>query len=295
MDNSTISESPTHPFQIGNWWVDESGGFHSAYGIDSSIDTFLFRHLGQVKLIVKHSGISIHWDSRHVEEGALPAVLGRLCECKKNISVQLNFFYIGWAQENYSDPLKAIDRIFQVKNGRSIDILHTTMMAKHGIENIDKATPLINRGYKLWDRSGGCFDKISQDIYPNYLPHILIFRPDRREENLNYAYVGSKSTAARVAGRKWVANATSRVSDQSCAPEDDDFAEQVSAGFQGVLDTGEPRYEHVRALLHPEEGEPFWLSYERLLTRHMLHDGKPAVICLVNQTQDISIPLLGGP
>jgi len=55
MDNSTISESPTHPFQIGNWWVDESGGFHSAYGIDSSIDTFLFRVIAQSGVLASES------------------------------------------------------------------------------------------------------------------------------------------------------------------------------------------------------------------------------------------------
>ena len=68
-----------------------------------------------------------------------------------------------------------------------------------------------------------------------------------------------------------------------------------SGACRDALAPGEPRSDHVRALLHFDGSEPCWISYERLLTYGLIDDGKPAVVCLVNRTQNISIPLAGGP
>ena len=85
------------------------------------------------------------------------------------------------------------------------------------------------------------------------------------------------------------------ISNGSLAPKNQHYDFRVSAAYWDVIKTGEPRYDHVRALIHIDGSEPFWVSYERLLTYGIIDAGKPAVVCLVNRTQNISIPLAGGP
>ena len=100
---------------------------------------------------------------------------------------------------------------------------------------------------------------------------------------------------ARVCGPEWSASVHNMASDESMPPMNSDYDYQVSAAYRDVFKTGEPRYDHVRALLHIDGSEPFWISYERLLTYSLIDDGEPAVVCLVNRIQNISIPLAGGP
>ena len=72
----------------------------------------------------------------------------------------------------------------------------------------------------------------------------------------------------------------------------------VSVLFEGIARTllsGEPLYQHIRTLVRLDGEEPFWVSYERLLTRHELRGGAPVVISDVNPTQYVDIPLVGTP
>ena len=290
-----IAESPSPPFPAGEWWVDEIGGLHSACGVDGSFDALYYRHLGLVRVAVYATEIVVQWDVSKVSDDALAAVIERFSNCRLDVSVHLRFFYFGWVEEQYSDLVALIERIQRIQQFRSISLIRSTYIHEHDLTDIKNWTKLVADGYQLWERTGGRFDKASKDELGAYLPHLLIFRPTPHDDELVFSYIGSKSTMARVCGPEWSASVHNMASDESMPPMNRQYDYQVSAAYRDVFKTGEPRYDHVRALLHIDGSEPFWISYERLLTYSLIDDGKPAVVCLVNRTQNISIPLAGGP
>ena len=289
-----IAPSPP-PFPAGEWWIDEIGGLHSACGVDRSFDALYYRHLGLVSVAVYPTKIVVQWDINKVSDDALAAVIERFSSCQLAVPVHLRFFYFGWEVEQYLNPVAMIERIHRIQQFRSINLIRSTYIDEHDLTDIKNGTKLIADGYQLWERTGGRFDKASPDELCAYLPHLLLFRPTPHDDELVFSYVGSKSTAARVYGPEWAASAYNMTSDGSLAPMNRQYDCRVSAAYWDVLETGEPRYDHVRALLHVGGSEPFWVSYERLLTYSLIDDDKPVVVCLVNRTQNISIPLAGGP
>ena len=288
-------ESPSTPFPAGEWWIDEIGSVHSACGVDRSFDALYYRHLGLVNVATHPTKIVVQWDINKVSDDALAAVIERFSSCRLAVSIHLRYFFFGWVAEQCTNPVAMIERIHRIQQFRSIDLIRSTYIHEHDLADIKNGTKLVADGYRLWERTGGRFDKASQDELCAYLPHLLIFRPTPQNDELVFTFVGSKSTAARVLGPEWAATACNVTSNESLAPMNRQYDCRVSAAYRDVLETGEPRYDHVRALLHIDGSEPFWVSYERLLTYGLIDDGKPAVVCLVNRTQNISIPLAGGP
>jgi len=279
----------------GDWWIDEAGGFHSGFEVDSSFDHLFFRHLGHVKIAVDFPKILVSWDIHNVADDALKAIVGRLSSHGSELSVHLRFFFYGWVDEYYPNQNTAIQRINEISQFQSVELIRSTYIEKHNIDNVSAATDLITNGFRLWERTGGNLQRADQDDLCSYLPHVLIFRPSRDDENLVFSHIGSKSTAACVYGSDWVASAYNQKSDATLSQSNMKYDQQVSEAYSHIMATEEPIYDHVRALLHLESHmEPFWVSYERLLTYSLLHDGSPAVICLVNRTQNVSIPLAGG-
>lgn len=292
---------PTQPteetlsFRPGTWWVDETGQFHSAFGVDESFDHFFFRHLGHVKLAVAPPEVVIQWDVHSVSTDAMTPVLDRLGDKRDVFGVHLRFFYYGWVEEHFQNKDDALKRVLEISQFQSIELIRSTYIDKHSVASIDEATDLISNGYQFWESTNGDLKNADQEKLSAYMPHVLIFRPSENERNLVFSHVGSKSTAARVYGEAWATSAVNAISDGSLEPSNQNYDQRVSAAYGLTLDTEEPRYDHVRALLRLEShAEPFWVSYERLLTYSVLHDGSPAVICLVNRSQNVSIPLAGG-
>jgi len=285
----------TQSFRPGTWWIDETGRFHSAFGVDESFDHFFFRHLGHLKLVVNPPGVSIIWDVHSVSGDAMALVIDRLSDSRDTVDVHLRFFYYGWVDERFQNQDDALKRIHEITRFQSVELIRSTYIDEHDVSAIGDATDLISNGFRLWESASGNLKHADQEKLSAYMPHVLIFRPGENEQNLIFSHVGSRSTAAQVYGEKWAASAVNEVSDSSLEPSNMNYDQRVSAAYGPTLETEEPRYDHVRALLHLEsQSEPFWVSYERLLIHSLLHDGSPAVICLVNRTQNVSIPLAGG-
>lgn len=110
-----------------------------------------------------------------------------------------------------------------------------------------------------------------------------------------FSWVGMKSTSARVYGNDWVQQSIGKVSNESFGDESQYHADRVTLGIAEVMKTREPLFEHIRARMHIENEEPFWVPYERLLTPYILRDGSPIVVCDVNPTQHIDVSLASGP
>ncbi len=293
--NNTDINDRTLPFGLGTWWVDERGNAHLASVIDGSLDNIFLRHLGQVKLNVSTSHMDIMWDASKVESESLASVLDRLSLCRADISCKLNFFYFGWVSENYIRRQDAVDRIIQIQNNRDVVILHPTLINNRDHSDIENASDIIRYSYDLWKRAAGQFNKIPQDKLAKYLPYTLIYQLHDRKDGLVFSWIGEKSPSARIYGQEWANEAIGEPSDSLSEQETPEFVEKISSAMHHTLETGEPHFQHIRTLMEDTEVEPFWLNYERLITRHSMADGRHGIDVLCNLTQNLSISLAGTP
>jgi len=288
------SVSGASPFPFGNWWLDEKGDIHPWSPTDKPYSNVYFRGFGLIKICVQPGTVAVFWSTKYVEDQSLSSVLDGLAGCDEAIKIQLNYFYHGWVNENCASPPAAIGRIIQIQQNKHVEILHPTMVRTCDIGEIKRATPLIKRAYQIWEHTDGQFSNIAERDISDYLSHVLIFKPDRREEHLIYSWVGLKTMSAKYYGHKWVRDSIGRFSDKSFGVESQVHADQVSVGIARTIKTGEPLLQHFRALMKIDGRPPLWVSYERLLARHTLHDGRMAVVNTVSETQNVSIPLAGG-
>jgi len=73
------------------------------------------------------------------------------------------------------------------------------------------------------------------------------------------------------------------------------FSERVSANYLPVLYSGIPIVDHVYGLAFNDLEGGVWLPYQRLLFQTHLVDGRPALACLTDLTENITIPMLPTP
>ncbi len=286
---------PPSPFGLGTWWVDEIGGFHLAEGMDESLDPLFLKHFGQIKLVAEPDNVTVIWNVHLVAEDGLWAVVERLSGCGQNISIGLRYYYYGWLEESFTSSQAAIDRVLRVQQHRDVELVGSTFVRDQDIGTIGAAPPMVHRMFELWEQSHGRFDRISNEALADYLPRILIYRPDPFEEDLVFSWVGTRSFSTLTYGREWAISAFRQTYNRTLGPESRRYVDLACAAYRYVWETGEPHYAQVRALLTPKGMEPTWLCYERLLTRHVLHDGRPALVCLSRPAENIRISIAGGP
>lgn len=289
-----IRDTP-YPFEPGVWWVDENGDFHVAEEPDKSVDHLLLRYLQQVKVVVDNADITITWDAHEVEQDGLFSVLDRLSDCANGIRVNIRCYYNGWLAEEYASRHRAIARIQQIQGHRDVSLIESTYVLDQGLDRIADAHRKIQRGFEIWERTRGRFSVISNDTAAEYLPNILIYRPDQREGKLVFSWVGLQSFSAHTYGRWWAIDALRQTYNDTLGPENRRYVDLTCSAYDLVWETGEPHFAQVRALLTPLAQEPTWICYDRLLTRHTLHDGRPALICLSRPAERIKIPIAGAP
>ncbi len=283
------------PFTFGKWWVDDRGVEHSASEIDSSFDSLFLHHLGQVKLSVSANSVKIEWVTNNVENDALAFVLEQLSRYQSNVPIELYFFYFGWVGEIYTDRHQVIERILQIQKNRSIEVLHPTMISNRDFSEIKNASLAIRQGFELWDTTAGRYDEIAVEKLADYLRHTINYQFSELEDELIFSWVGPESPSARIYGRKWATDIVGELSINLSEKESPEYVEKISTAMQHTFETGEPQLQHIRARMEDVNTEPFWLSYERLITSHRLLDGREGISVLCNLTQNLSIPLAGGP
>ncbi|MBL6933072.1 MAG: hypothetical protein ISR45_09000 [Rhodospirillales bacterium] len=283
------------PFEPQNWGTGENNDINPLGLLNPRDELWYLRELGQALLTTSSRHVEISWDTHRVQSQALDTMLECLSRLDMTVKVRLNFFFHGWSHEVYEDTFSAMERIEEIHDCKSVALLHETRVKTCLLSDIHFASPRLKEGYKSWERTKGKFYKLDQSEYARLLPYKLIFRPDIREENLVYSWVGLKSTAARVNSFDWVKSSIGKVTHRAFGIESQSFADAVNIGIAKTLLTGNPLYQHIRTLVQLDDQEPFWMSYERLLTCDTLFDGRPAVTCDVYPTQYVDIPLAGSP
>jgi len=292
---SLATPEELYPFKAGAWWVDDVGAFHLADALDESFDALFLRHLGQVGLVVTPAGINIRWDTAFTAPEALAGVINRLLECRTEIPVSLDFCYQGWVRDMGLSPSQAINRILKVQEARNIKVLYPTRIEEHSLSEIATSSSRIRRGFQHWERSGGQFDKLSNDILADLLPKVSIYQSDESEENVVFSWIGQNTLALQVYGHEWAQAALGQPFNETQGTEQKNYVDRTSAAYIDVWETGEPRYQFVCTQLFCDGIEVEWLHYARLLTRVALHGGRPGLVCLSDLVRHGPLPLPGIP
>ncbi len=284
-----------YPFEIGVWWVDDVGDFHSSSTLDESFDAVYMRHLGQVRLAVTIAGVNVKWDSACVITEALEAVISRLSDSRKDLPVSLEFCFHGWSSDFGLTPGQAITRIGQVQAIRDIDILYPTRIREVPVSETADASPLIKSGFECYRHSGGRFDRYSNDTLAKILTKAMIYRPDSKENEIVFTWIGTQSFTMQMYGSEWARGALGQPLNQAQGSEEENFVSRISSAYDEIWATGEPRYQHVRSLIFRDGVEPEWLNYARLITRCVSHDGSPVLVCLSEHVHNAPVALPGTP
>ncbi len=297
-DDRDVNDRDKDPGQL--WWVDDEGAWHFVdpqssepyvrCPIDGSREQegFAFRHLGFAKVKTAESRLSVQYDVNNVAPRAVDSVLNYLDGRVEPKPVDLKFFYEGWNAETQASQTAALDRIDQTLAYRGVRLLNTVMLQRHDLREIGSSCSLIREGYRAWQISGGRLTLGSDDPYDPLMAEMVVGLPQDGGQ-LILAYVGPQSPAAKVFGTEWAA----KVAGQANLP-DRDYDTKVNRSYYGIFESGEPRFDHIRALIRLNDADPIWITYQRLIAPTVLEDGSPAFATLTKLTEDVSVKFMGG-
>jgi hypothetical protein len=121
------------------------------------------------------------------------------------------------------------------------------------------------------------------------VPRLIIYRRDDRPGSAPWVslHAGRQCGAAWVFGQDWARKARGRPFQIEEPGRRYSFS--IMQAYAGVIDTGEPRLDHIRAIVRRPGKDPIWTPYERLLFRAATEHGGPLLCCLSAITQDIAI------
>ncbi len=124
------------------------------------------------------------------------------------------------------------------------------------------------------------------------MPHLIIYRRDDRLGSGDWVslYAGGQCGAAWVFGQDWARKASGRPFQIEEPGRRYSFS--IMQAYAGVLDTGEPRLDNIRAIVRRPGKDPLWAPYERLLFRAATEDGEPVLCGLSASTQYNAIPFM---
>lgn len=298
-DDDEVVNKRGDPGQL--WWVDDEGAWHlvdtespEAYlscpiGQSREQQGFAFRDLGFMKINTAEGHLDIQWDVDKVAPAAVDSVLTYLDGTDRTKPVSLSFFYEGWNREIQQSQQAAMDRIGQAQAYRGVELLNSVMLHRHDLDDVNRNCNLIRHGFRAWQESGGRLSLDRDAPFDPLMPEMLIFMPDDFGELFRYLYVGKDSDLSRVFGSSWASKAAGRTT----AP-DNLYNYKLNKSYAGVLDSGEPRLDHIRARIQIEAADPIWTSYQRLLAPGELEDGSPVIVCLSKMTSDVSVKFMAG-
>lgn len=247
---------------------------HSADNIDSSFDALFVRHLGHVKIAVEDAELAVSWDVQGTSDAAMTVALQCIAQLTGRTTYRLNYFYLGWATEQFDKIEAVLGRMQSVRQLRDVSGVPLTH-----VESIDPDR--ISAALQLWRRTDGRLAKASTDECSALLPEVLIYRPSRRTGKLVFTWVGGRSFSTRVHGRDWSKRALRSESFATIGTETADYVDRISSAYNEVWQTGAPRLDRIQTLLSPDRSsDPVWLDYHRLLLRYRLHDERDAIVCL---------------
>ena len=156
------------------------------------------------------------------------------------------------------------------------------------VDDVEVSARPVRRVYEAWERSGGRHGRRGSDDMAAIHPELLVFSPRGKSGRLHFVEVGRKAALARFLGRGWAKAVLGKPYDRG--QSDLEYENRVTSGYAEVMRTGEPRLDQIRGIIRPDDGDPVWVAYQRLLIRSYEADGSPCLACYSYPTQDLSIP-----
>jgi hypothetical protein len=285
---------------FGHWWVDDEGAWNF-WGLDRPNDPedreraerdfrrFALHRLGMVQVTLRPGRAVVEFDLHRADDIALDATVDFLATAACPGGAELRFFHRAWNIERLLSAAALARRIDEVRSFRDVVLANTVTTLKRPLSAPAMVSLRVRDALRLAEARAS---KLTLLDCADLTPHLMIYR---REDRLGFThwvslYAGSQSGGAWVYGPNWVREARGR-------PYQFDepgrkYSFNVMQAYAGVLDTGEPRLDHIRAVIRRPGKDPLWAPYERLLFRATTEEGEPALCCLSAITQDIAIPFM---
>jgi hypothetical protein len=285
---------------FGHWWVDDEGAWNF-WGLDRPIDPdsrrsteaafrrLALHRLGMVQVSFLPARALIEFDLQRVDNTALDATVEFFSTTAWLNRVELRFFHQAWNIERHCCSAAVVRRITGVRNFSNVVMASTATTLTQPLSTRFAADSLLlpamrradDRGFKLTLRE--CAESI---------PHLMIYRPDDRlgDGHWHTVHAGRQSACAQVFGQDWIDEARGRP--YRVEEPGRRYSLSVMKAYAGVLDSGEPRLDHIRGIMRRPGKDPLWVPYQRLLFRATAENGEPLLCCLSDITQDIAIPFM---
>jgi hypothetical protein len=285
---------------FGHWWVDDEGAWNF-WGLDRPNDSesrdmtersfrrIALHRLGMVQ-VARHIGKAVvEFDLHRVHDTALDATVDFLAATANPGPVELRFYHQAWNIECHPGGAMAARRIEEVRSFRDVVLANPVTTLRRPLSTRGMISPRLRDGLRLAEAGDS---KLALAECAELIPHLIIYRRDDQLGLANWVslYAGNQCGAAWVFGQDWVRKARGRPF--QIEEPGRRYSIKIMQAYAGVLDTGEPRLDHIRAIVRRPGKDPIWTPYERLLFRAATEDGEPLLCCLSAITQDIAIPFM---
>ncbi len=286
---------------FGHWWVDDEGAWNF-WGLDrphhpedreraeQSFRRFALHRLGMVQVTLRPGRAVVEFDLHRADDTALDATVDFFATAACPGGAELHFFHQAWNIERHLNAAALARRIDEVRNFRDVVLANTVTTLKRRLSARAMAiSPRVRDALRLAEARAS---KLTLLEGADLIPHLMIYRRDERLGSGHWVslYAGGQSGCAWVYGQDWVREARGRP--YRVDEPGRRFSFNVMQAYAGVLDTGEPRLDHIRGIMRRPGKDPLWAPYERLLFRATAEDGEPVLCCLSTVTQDIAIPFM---
>ncbi len=295
-----LATSKAFETKFGHWWVDDEGAWNF-WGLDRPNDPedreraerdfrrFALHRLGMVQVTLRPGKAVVEFDLHRADDTALDAAVDFFAAAAYSGGAELRFFHQAWNIERHPSAAALARRINEVRNFRDVVLANTVTTLRRPLSARVMVSSLPRNALRLAEARAS---KLTLLECAELIPHLIIYRRDDRLGLGHWVslYAGGQSGGAWVYGQDWVREARGR-------PYQVDepgrrFSFNVMKAYAGVLDTGEPRLDHIRAIVRRPGKDSLWVPYERLLFRATAEDGEPVLCCLSAITQDIAIPFM---
>jgi len=239
---------------------------------------------GMVYIHADNQRAIVNWDLQRCHPGALDRAREWLMDNHTG-QVILRFRYLGLRIEKFDSVTVSVDRMGKLDWYR--DVPKGEQVAISNNTDSYSNTAAIQRGFEIADRACDIGEMGA------LLPYLLVWSQCEDTGHLIREHAGRNSGAAIFFGSEWQRTAAGEAYDGETQGEY--FSERVSANYLPVLYSGIPIVDHVYGLAFNDLEGGVWLPYQRLLFQTHLVDGRPALACLTDLTENITIPMLPTP
>jgi hypothetical protein len=286
--------------KFGHWWVDDEGAWNF-WGLDrpndpedreraaQSFRRIALHRLGMIQVTLRPKRAVIEFDLHRADDSALDATVDFFAASDYPDGAELRFFHQAWNIEGHLSATALARRINEVRTFRDVVLANTVTTLKRPLSAQVMVSALLRDALRLAD---GRASKLTLSECADLIPHLIVYRRDDRLGSGHWVslYAGGQSGCAWVYGQGWAREARGRP--YQIDEPGRQYSFNVMKAYAGVLETGEPRLDHIRAIMRRPGKDPLWVPYERLLFRAATEDGEPVLCCLSAITQDIAIPFM---